>query len=69
MGIIVKSIEDTKEERIAMPVCPFCYSKKMRKFGFYRYEGKTKQKWLCENCNSVTAYPLHRKPTHRKKRG
>jgi len=65
MDIIVESIE---EERINMPVCPFCYKKKMRKFGFYNYGGKKKQKWLCEDCNSVTAFPLHRKPTKRKKK-
>lgn len=51
-----------------MPVCPFCYYKKMRKFGIYRYGGTVKQKWLCERCGGVTAYPLTRVPKRRPRR-
>ena len=72
MDIIVESTKDKQpiEERKEMPVCPFCYSRKMRKYGYYKYKNRKKiQKWLCETCESVTAYPLHRKPTKRSKRG
>jgi transposase-like protein len=72
MDIIVESATQEQtpmaEGRELMPVCPFCYSRNMRKYGFYYYGKKKKQKWLCENCQSVTAFPLHRKPTERKKR-
>lgn len=50
-----------------MPVCPFCYSKAMRKYGIYRYGGEKRQKWLCERCDSVTAFPLARKPRKKPK--
>jgi len=50
-----------------MPVCPFCYSKKLKKCGLYKYKKPYRQKWRCEDCDSVTAYALHRKPTVRKK--
>jgi transposase-like protein len=70
MDITVESTIENQslEERKKMPVCPFCYSKKMRKYGFYTYKKKRIQKWYCEGCESATAFPLHRKPTHRKKK-
>ena len=51
-----------------MPVCPFCFSKDMRRFGLYKYKSPYQQKWLCESCRSVTAFPLRRVPTKRTKK-
>lgn len=51
-----------------MPVCPFCYSRKLRRFGIYRYGGQARQKWMCERCGGVSAYPLSRMPKRRPRR-
>ena len=51
-----------------MPTCPYCYSSKMRKYGFYYYGGEARQKWLCEKCGGITAYALARKPKRRPRR-
>jgi transposase-like protein len=51
-----------------MPVCPYCYSNEMSKWGFYR-SGRVKlQRWMCGKCRGVTAYPLSRKPRRRPRR-
>lgn len=48
-----------------MPICPFCYHRRMRRFGMYYYGDTPRQKWLCERCGGVTAYALRRMPKRR----
>ena len=59
-------IQDKMEAH--MPVCPSCYSKKMKKRDFYHYKGESRRRWQCQNCGFTTAYPLRRKPMQRKRR-
>lgn len=49
-----------------MPVCPSCFSKKMKKRDFYHYKGESHQRWQCLSCGFTTAYPLARKPMKRR---
>jgi hypothetical protein len=49
-----------------MAICPFCNSKVMSPYGIYRYGGENRQKYKCEKCGGVTAFPLSRIPTKRR---
>ena len=49
-------------ENTKLGVCPNCFSKKLRAYGIYHYGEVKRQKWLCEKCGYVSAFPLRRKP-------
>lgn len=50
------TLEETMPETIR--VCPSCHSSRLKRYDIYRYGGRTRRRYRCENCEHITAYPL-----------
>ena len=49
-------------------MCPSCNSRKLIRYGTYRYEGRTKARYLCKSCGKSTIYPLVKLVAERKRK-
>lgn len=48
-------------------MCPYCRSRELIRFGTYRYEGRTRARYMCKVCDKSTIYPLVKLVAERKK--
>jgi hypothetical protein len=53
-------MRDLINENLICPKHPGTRKQSLRKFGFYKYSGKTYQKYICDNCGHITSSPLSR---------
>jgi len=49
-------------------MCPSCNSRRLVRFGTYKYEGHSKARYKCKNCGRVTVYPLIKMVAERKRK-
>lgn len=48
-------------------ICPSCGSRKLKKYDIYKYGGRRKIRYKCDNCGRLTIYPIIRLIAERKK--
>jgi hypothetical protein len=49
-------------------ICPSCDSRRLRRYDIYRYGGRTRIRYRCENCGHLTIYPIVRLVAERKRK-
>jgi transposase-like protein len=49
-------------------MCPSCNSRKLRRHNIYKYGGRTRVRYKCQNCGRLTIYPLIKLVAERKKK-
>ena len=54
-------------DKTGKETCPYCGSKDVIKFGFYRYKDDVKQRYYCNSCEGITIKPARRKPKRRRR--
>jgi DNA-directed RNA polymerase subunit RPC12/RpoP len=49
-------------------MCPSCNSRRLVKYDTYRYGGRARTRYQCQNCGRLTIYPLLKLIAERRKK-